>query len=67
MKRRERSKNEPALNTKEYRLIELLKYWGFHNAAAFIDLRHIDVDAITASWETYPACMADFPTQLTSK
>ena len=56
-------------NAKEKQLLNLLKYHGFHNAAAGLDAwkERIDLDVAIASWTNYPRCMDEYPTIITKK
>ena len=42
-------RRERPRNAKETRLLDILKYWGFHAAAINMDTRHVDLDAAIAS------------------
>ena len=56
-------------NPREKLLCDILRYWGFHQAAANVDFyrERIDVEAAIVSWTNYPKCMEEYPTIITKK
>ena len=53
---------------REKHLCDILRYWGYHQAAANIDFRdRIDVEATILSWANFPACLDEYPTVITKK
>lgn len=63
--RRVDKEQERLRTTKELRLLELLRYWGFHSAAAMLDTRFIDLDNALTLWTDYPKCMDSYPEKFT--
>lgn len=60
---------ERRLSPKEKLLLDTMRYWGFHQAAANLDCQreHLDLDTVIASWADYPACLDAYPTVITKK
>jgi hypothetical protein len=64
-----RFQKEKPRNIREKFLCDILRYWGFHQAAANIDFvrERIDVEATITSWTNYPKCLDEYPTLITKK
>jgi hypothetical protein len=62
-------RRERRVSPKEKLLLDTLRYWGFHQAAANLDCQRerIDLDAAIASWNNYPKCLDEYPTVITKK
>lgn len=61
---------ERKYSNKEKLLVDILRYWGFHQAAANLDFHRerIDLDTVIASWSNYPKCMDElYPSVITKK
>lgn len=64
-----RMQKEKLRTGREKFLCDILRYWGFYQAASTIDFHRerIDVEAVIASWSNYPKCLDEFPSTVTKK
>jgi hypothetical protein len=62
------TKERPRIG-KEKLLTDILRYYGFFQAATNFDFRreHIDLEVAIASWTNFPDCLSDYPTVITKK
>jgi hypothetical protein len=54
---------------REKHLCDIMRYWGFHQAAANIDFfrERVDVEEAITSWSNFPKCLDEYPTVITKK